>query len=199
MAVKSPLEQILDKNKVQLHQLQMASTGWFQSQVKSMAGVVNKRPENLMRGDQALKSTSVKPGNLYMFIYNPKMRDTLPYYDTFPLVFPFSPLPDGFLGINLHYLPYTLRAQVMTALQTYRTAGPIDERTKLQLSWQKLQAMSKHKYIQPCVKHYLYSHVETPFKKVLAEDWATAMLLPVQQFKKANTAQVWAESIKRIR
>jgi len=46
-------------------------------------------------------------GRLNMFFYDPKFKKTLPYYDTFPLVLPLERYDDGFLGINLHYLPMT--------------------------------------------------------------------------------------------
>ena len=51
-------------------------------------------------------------GRLNMFFYDPKFKKTLPYYDTFPLVLPLENYPDGFLGINFHYLPMNLRLQL---------------------------------------------------------------------------------------
>ena len=33
-----------------------------------------------------------------MFVYSPKHRNTLPYYDTFPLVLPIGGAAGGFLG-----------------------------------------------------------------------------------------------------
>jgi len=199
MAVKSSLEKILDKHHVELGQLQSQSIGWFQGQVKSMVSNVGiRRPENLMRGDQAYKTGKIQPGNMYMFIYDPKHKETLPYYDIFPLVFPFKGVEGGFLGINLHYLPYFLRAQLMSSLMENKTPG-LNEKTKLEISWAKLTALSKHALIKPCVKHYLYPHVQTPFKRIIAEDWATAMLLPAEKFQKQSSLQVWADSIKKIR
>jgi hypothetical protein len=198
MAVKSPLEKILDKHHVELGQLRTSSAGWFQEQVKAMTSNIGiRRPENLMRGDQADKSNKIFPGNMYMFIYDPKYKETLPYYDVFPLVFPFSEVKGGFYGINLHYLPYTLRAQLMGSLLELRDSTGT-EKAKLRLSWAKLNAISKHKLIQPCVKHYLYPHVQTTFKKIDHSDWATAMLLPAEKFTKANVMQVWADSIRKV-
>ena len=43
-------------------------------------------------------------GRLNMFLYDPKYKDKLPYYDVFPLVLPIQRYSDGFLGINFHYL-----------------------------------------------------------------------------------------------
>ena len=52
-------------------------------------------------------------GRLNMFVYDPKYKNKLPYYDTFPLVLPIERYDNGFLGINFHYLPYALRARLL--------------------------------------------------------------------------------------
>lgn len=199
MASKSALEQIFDKHPHEIGQLQNKSLIWFQAQVQALAGVSTKRPESLMRGDQGMKSSKIIPGNMYMYIYDPKYKDILPYYDIFPLVFPFHEVTGGFYGINLHYLPYAMRGMLLGNLMQLKTSSIYDERTKLKLSWGLLQKISKFHLVEPCVKHYLYDHVRTPFKRISSEDWATAMLLPAEHFQKANKLQVWADSIKRIR
>ena len=40
---------------------------------------------------------SIVPGNMYLFLYDPKYKETLPYYDTAPLVIPFKSVAAGFL------------------------------------------------------------------------------------------------------
>ena len=50
-----------------------------------------------------------------MFVYSPKLRNKLPYYDTFPLVLPLKNYNNGFLGLNFHYLPYALRLRLLDA------------------------------------------------------------------------------------
>jgi hypothetical protein len=55
-------------------------------------------------------------GKMYTFFYDPKHKETLPYYDLFPLIFVVGPAAGGFLGINLHYLPPVLRAKLMDSL-----------------------------------------------------------------------------------
>jgi len=70
---------------------------------------------------------------------------------------------------------------------------------QLNINWAKLSNISKHHLVKPCVKHYLYPHVMSPFKRIDQKDWATVMLLPAEKFEKQNMLQVWAESIKKIR
>ncbi len=65
--------------------------------------------------------TKVMPGRLYMYAYDPKMKKELPYYDRFPLVFPFSKTQDGFIGLNMHYLPYPLRVGLLDKLIGFKS------------------------------------------------------------------------------
>ena len=56
-----------------------------------------------------------------MFFYDPKHKDTLPYYDRFPLSVIIGPAKGGFYGLNLHYLPPVLRAKMLDALMDIAT------------------------------------------------------------------------------
>lgn len=199
MATPSKLELILRKNRVELSNLQGKSKSWFDQQVRLMTSIATRRPNTIMQGDNANKGTKVIPGHLYMFIYDPKHKETLPYYDTFPLVFPFKQVKGGFYGLNMHYLPYMLRAKLLDRLLEFRNNKTMDESTRLKFSWSMINGMSQFAPAQACVKHYLYSHVQSPFKAIHASDWATAMLLPVEQFQKASVAQVWRDSARKTR
>ena len=118
-----------------------------------------------------------------MFVYSPKGRNKLPYYDTFPLVLPLKSMEGGFLGLNFHYLPYALRARLLDA------AGG----DSLNIS-----AIEKNRLTKPCIKRYLFGYTRSMFRKVDDEDNLTAIMLPVQRFKKASTSEVWADSRKMI-
>ena len=88
------------------------SLNWYQTQVKGLADV---RPEKLMKNVPDTV-TRILPGNMYMFFYDAKLKDTLPFWDQFPLVLPFRKVDGGFIGLNLHYLPYTTRFKLLGAL-----------------------------------------------------------------------------------
>ena len=134
-----------------------------------------------------------------MYAYDPKTKEDLPYYDRFPLVFPFRKTADGFYGLNMHYLPYDLRIYLLDALLTFKNNSRWDETTKLKYSWALIDGVSKYKAAHPCVKQYLNSHVRSQFRRVSSADWATAMLLPVERFVGASKQQVWSDSRKKIR
>ena len=136
-------------------------------------------------------ASTIKPGNLYMFFYDPKHKETLPYYDRFPLVFPFALNANGFTGLNMHYLSYKFRVVLLDNLLKFKTTKTLDETTKLRYSWNIIKGISKHKLAEHCVKTYLADHVMTTTKMISPTDWVTAMMLPVESFAKSSSTQVW--------
>jgi hypothetical protein len=198
MAKKQPMLDVFEQNKYDLMTAVKRSRSWFDKQVASMAKQ-QLTPNKVLQGNPDQLVTRIMPGHLYMFAYDPKLKKELPYYDRFPLVFPFSKTPDGFIGLNMHYLPYQLRIALLDNLLVFRSNNRLDETTKLKYSWQVLDGVSRYKAAQPCVKQYLIGHVRTQFRQVESKDWATAMLLPVERFVGASKQEVWAESRKIIR
>lgn len=173
------------------------SKSWFEQQALLLA---NKRisPNKLLVQQQDNLVSTLKPGSLYMFFYDPKHKKTLPYYDKFPMVFPFAKTEDGFMGLNMHYLPYALRVRLMDKLLAFKNNTKMDETTRLKFSWAMIEGVSKYAAAKPCVKRYINSHVRTEFLKIDAQDWPTAMMMPVERFQGATTTEVWRDSIKRM-
>ena len=198
MASKTPIKDVFERNQYDLATAVKKSNGWFEKEVASLTKQ-NITPNKVLAGNVDQLVTKIAPGHLYMFMYDPKLKKELPYYDRFPLVFPYAKTPDGFIGLNMHYLPYGLRIQLLDALMTFKTNNRMDETTRLKYSWQLIDGISRYKAAQPCIKQYLGGHVRTQFRKIDSGNWATAMLLPVERFIGANKQEVWAESRKIIR
>jgi hypothetical protein len=198
MAIKKPIQDVFDQNKYDLLTAVKRSRSWFEKQVAAMAQQ-NITPNKVLKGEPSHMRSAIMPGNLYMYAYDPKLKDELPYYDRFPLVFPFRKTQDGFIGLNMHYLPYDLRINLLDQLLVFKNNSRMDETTKLKYSWAVIDGVSRYKAARPCVKQYLSGHVRSQFRQIYSEDWATAMLLPVERFVGASKQQVWAESRKIIR
>jgi hypothetical protein len=145
------------------------------------------------------KVSTLSPGMMYMFSYDPKNKKTLPYYDTFPVIFPIETYSDGFLGINFHYLPPVSRAKLMNALYTVSSDKRFNENTKIVATYKVLAGASKFKLFKPTVKRYLYEHVRSPFFEVTAKEWDITIFLPTENFKKASAQDVWADSLLQVK
>ena len=126
-----------------------------------------------------------------MFVYSPKLKDKLPYYDTFPLVLPIETYSNGFLGINLHYLSVPMRIRLLDRLTDFANNKQFDETTTIQANYRALKNVD---LIKPCLKRYLAGYVKSKFRKVEADEFMIATLLPVQRFKKQSDTYVFGKS-----
>ena len=175
----------------------VAARDWYRSAAgKLMSNISPSVFEK--RTDEARKVSSMEFGYMYAFKYDPKTKNDLPYYDTFPLIFPVRMDSDGFLGINFHYLPPVLRAKLMNALYSTLTNKKYDDTTKVKISYSILQSASKYRFFKPMLKKYLRSHVRSQFLEVQVNEWDIAIFLPTESFRKADTGRVWEESRKKI-
>jgi hypothetical protein len=120
-------------------------------------------------------------GHMYMFRYDPKTKDTLPYWDTAPLVIPIGYYKDGFLGLNLHYISATYRAALLKLM--IEAFGKGDQETRyIRATYKKLNALARASMFQPCVKRYLYSHMTAQFQRVPPSEWTNAIMLPTARW-----------------
>jgi len=117
----------------------------------------------------------------------------LPYYDTMPLVLPFAWAPGGFLGINLHYLPYGMRFKLMSALLELVT-DVTDPKSRARVSWQILNNASRYPGVGACVKHYLGTQIRSKFLNIPNDQWVAASMMPLEQFKGSSKEHVFAQS-----
>ena len=166
------------------------SANWYRSNVASLADRITAR--KLMNQGKLINRPSA--GRLNMFFYDPKFKKTLPYYDTFPLVLPLEPIKGGFMGMNFHYLPPMLRFKLLERMQKFADGG-LNEKTKIDASYDGVKNIN---LVKPTIKKYLYNHVRSQFLRIDFDEAALAVYLPVQQFRKAGTSRVYADSRRMI-
>ncbi len=171
-----------------------SARAWYRDRART----TRIQPQTLIKSDRERLTSRVMIGRMYHFFYDPKHKKTLPYYDRFPLIFPFKRVRGGFLGINLHYLPLRLRAKLMDELYGLTRDNRYDEDTRLKISYNVLNGAAKYKYFKPCVKHYLTPHVKSRFLEVYAAEWDIALFLPTERFVGAGKGAVHADSRKMI-
>lgn len=140
----------------------------------------------------------VLPGNMYMYLYDPKYKEELPYYDRFPLVIPFKIDKTHVWGLNLHYLGLKERAILFTAIYDLTNNKKYDQTTKFKLTYEMLNKAAKFKYFKPCVKCYLKSHLRSKPLLIQPEQWDICLFLPLERFHKATRTQVFADSRKKF-
>lgn len=178
---------------------------WYRSLIRNTGAEVKNIDNNdiIRQSEQKglatarLDSSSI--GKMYMFAYDPKHKGTLPYYDTFPLVFPIELYGDGFLGINMHYLPPYFRAKLMDALYTTATDKNNSPSTRLNISYKILASAAKFKYFQPTIHRYLWSQCRSHMINVEPKFWDMALMLPSARFQKVPMEKVQQESLSKVK
>jgi len=170
-----------------------SSRDWLKAKIQELT--VSRT--NLMSDRNNLKSSTII-GKMYFYYYDPKTKEKLQYYDRFPLVIPVEEYKDGFLGLNLHYIHPKNRVILLDKLSETLTNSQYDDKTKFRLSYSFLKSASKAFEATPCIKRYLYNHVQSRFLQINADEWDIAALLPVEDFKGASTNQVYNDSRKKF-
>jgi hypothetical protein len=147
---------------------------WYESKIKDLG---NKKIE-------FKKESFPTIGKMYLFAYDAKHKDKLPFFDMFPLTFPVEYYSDGFLGLNLHYLPVGSREGLISALSVLATDDKYTDNTKLNISYNVLKSASnRFGGYENCVKRYLFGQIRSSFSYISPNDWTKVAALPLQKWR----------------
>ena len=173
------------------------SAKWFQDKIKGLKGSLRNQssstnaPKFYREAENKVNPKVLRLranlGDLFAYYYRPKHMMTLPYYDQFPLVMLIGYEKDTFLGLNFHYLNPKIRAILLDRVTAKVGKGIIN--------WKKI---SKIPQVEPTVKRYRYDHIVRKVIPIEENEQELAIFLPLERFKKASKAKVWADSRKRI-
>lgn len=161
------------------------SVSWFQDVIKtSVRGHLVKRPV---------------PGSIYAYVYDAKHKDTLPYWDKFPLIIYLGDYTakNGnrlLLGLNLHYIPPKARQEFLENLLVHATTNTVTNKTKLKINWSQVKNM---KGADQMIKAYLPGHIKGSMTEIKPSDWVNVIFMPTQQFmskgKRFSSRKVWSK------
>ena len=168
-----------------------AAGDWFKEKVKQASASARMRavtPNQLLKRQP---EDDIMLGKMFFYKYEAKFAKKLPYWDMYPLVFPFERTPGGFYGLNLHYIPPRERAVLMDSLNQYASNKKYDKTTRLELTYNLLKKFGR---AVPCVKRYLGDQVKSQTVRIDADEWEIAIFLPVERFQKESARTVWKDS-----
>jgi hypothetical protein len=177
------------------------SMAWFDEQVKILSNRVS--PASLMQ-NSSRKTSILIPGKMYLYWYDAKHKDTLPYWDMLPLCIPFARDAETFTCLNFHYLPYKMRAVLLKNLLDFATAKKLTEKSRLQFAWEYVAGISRYRGVSAAVHKYRYDHVQSQFLEIPATQWFLALCLPVEKFVSGENSyrfdkkRVWYESMRYL-
>lgn len=143
---------------------------WYRNAVRSEISAFKKDNSKYIKDELRDRSgiTSNEDGNIlrryavagHMYMFEYKATSRLPYYDKFPLIYCIKATPKEFFGANLHYMTPKKRIMAVRALLRGRIDLP-----------------------KSCFHKYLKSNIDGGYLLDLhADEWDTAILLPVEDF-----------------
>ncbi len=194
MAQSRFIQSVLDAAREEAGASGVKSINWFRGKIEAFG---KPGPQQLLRDGRRTKGVNF--GTLNMFVYSPKHRNTLPYYDTFPLVLPIGGAAGGFLGLNFHYLPIPMRIKLLDKIVMPESRGvnvitQTGEVRGIVTDYSQLKRIPMAKAI---VKHYLTGYVKSDFRAIGTDELVVAALLPVQRFRKASAEAAYIATAKR--
>ena len=156
------------------------SVAWFKKKVGESA--------------KGFKPAVLKPGKMYTFGYDAKLKAILPYWDKFPLIVVLDTYKDGFLGLNFHYLSPIDRQKFFTKILKFsnQKGDPMDftDKARFNISWDAVQNI---KHADKMIHKYLYGHVRTSLLEAPPNEWENVIFLPYQRFVGASAKSVWGK------
>lgn len=177
-------------------QLQRSAMKWLTGRILFLQN--NQSIPGAMNPNNYKNKQLFEIGEVFLYHYDPKWKAKLPYYDTFPLVIPIEYYDNGFLGLNLHYLPMNMRMSFLNRLVQLANAAPGTERIRMKISYSILKDSKRLINYLPCVKRYLVDHIRGKMLKIQPHEWLIAYSLPIANFQKATEQKVWRDSRRII-
>lgn len=176
----------------------------IRERVRNEGAAVNNKSEKwfketLSKGVRGHAVVTPQPGKLYAFVYDAKHKETLPFWDKYPLII-FLGVSQSkvakttlFQGLNLHYIPPKARQQFLEELlKKYSSTGTVTNSTKLKIDWSKVKGFQGADLM---IKSYLPPNVKGRFVEIKPADWGNVVLMPLQQFvsqgKRFAANKVW--------
>lgn len=161
------------------------STEWFRDVIKSsVKGHIVKAP---------------KVGGIYAYVYDAKHKETLPYWDRFPLMIYLGSYTakNGnklLLGLNLHYIPPKARQEFLENLLVHANTDSVTNKTRLKINWSQVKSM---RGADQMIKAYLPGHIKGSMTEVKPHDWINVIYMPIQAFmskgKRFSARKVWSK------
>jgi hypothetical protein len=199
---KETLLQKLDR-QIRARNIQRFSQQSFKWYTDKLLTLGQKPAQDELLGMKDHVRRDIRPGFMYTYRYDAKHKDTLKYWDKFPLIIMIGPAKGGWYGINLHYLPPRTRAAFFDKLLAISSDVRFDNNTKIKVTYGFLKSTSQYKEFKPCFKHYLKSHVKSKFIKIQPDEWEAVLYFPTTSFEskgsKYASSRVWSDSMLQIK
>lgn len=158
----------------------------FGKQIDNLLKLIEQESTDVKTISQPSK---LRLGYMYLHVYDPKLKDQLPFYDVLPVFVLLARKSDRILGLNLHYLPYSFRvAAAKYLMQSIKNKKRID--------YQDIKAAFKASkapigMLQLCIRTYLYSHIRSNIKEFNPTNYEMVIKEVMPRFEKKTEENIY--------
>jgi hypothetical protein len=167
------------------------ATRWLANNLSKIKTTMNQK--SFIDSSRTVTQKNMLPGKMFFFGYSPKTKETLNFWDEFPITVVICPKRGGFLGLNLHYLPPAKRSVFLNKL-IEKADDPkyiSNPKARMLITYGLLKYASSLKDFKPCIKRYYYKNVMTKVVLIEPVEWKTVPFFPLDRFKGASRNDVW--------
>lgn len=176
------------KTKVLLEKKEELAKKWL-NQRKMNTSSRNRARRNLL-GKQSNKNQRIEYGHMYFFKYNAKTKETMDYWDEYPLIIPFGAKGSLIYGLNLHYIPPRIRAGIIDMFkQKDGTLMPLEATVK---------SMADNPIFKPAIHSYYPNLMVGDVQMIEPEDWENVIFLPLANFRSDKKSGRVDSSVQQV-
>lgn len=165
---------------------------WYRREISNL-GNINKL--KLLGDNIRYQQSRPEIGKFCLYFYSPKHKDTLPYYDTFPLILTLPSERHELAGLNFHYLDPMNRLKLLQEIISIQGSN-FSEARKLEATYETIKAATN--LFKPTYHAYLFKHIKSKVVVIPMESAIPAVFLPIAAWKKSSQTQVWKDSKNKI-
>lgn len=131
---------------------------------------------------------------MLFFGYDPKTKNDLNFWDSFPLIILLRKTGRSLLGLNLHYLSPMARADLLNAMLRFVDDPEYykNPNATFNLSYSLLKRSGSLRAFRACIKRYKISNIVTKVNPIPSNEWKYTVFMPLDKFRGASRQQVWA-------
>lgn len=174
------------------------ATRWLAKNLSNIQTQMN--PQHFIKSNpKANKQPSaLMEGSMLFFGYDPRTKNTLPFWDAFPLVILLHKRGNNVLGLNLHYLSPSVRANFLNNLLKFVTNPDYvhNPPSRFKATYNYLKAATKLKPFRSALKMYYLSNIVSKVNLIPSDEWQITTFMPLEKFKGASREDVWKWSAK---
>lgn len=174
------------------NQYNREALNWYRREI-SQLGNINKL--KLLGDNIKYQQSAPEVGSFCLYFYSPKHKDTLPYYDTFPLMLSLPTTRHEIAGLNFHYLPPMERLKLLQVIIGIQGSN-FSKAHKLSATYEAVKGITN--LYKPTYHAYLYKHIKSKVVIIPIQSAVPAVFLPIASFKKASQTSVWKDSKSMI-